>query len=423
MSVFDLADEMEIYCVENVDIPVMFSSNVLKSTKLTFTQCTAVRVIHEGRLGFSYSIGEKGEDVNIARKAVRISKYGEPAAFEFPAEKAPRNVQIYDNAVADLDMSTLVERGTHVRDRILHGNPDIKCDIMVRKNVTHTVLENSEGFCGEFQKSVHGVAIKAALYRGTMLEFTTSTMKCTADLDFETLLTRVQDAMQFEQVSTIEQGAMPVILAPRALSEFLEPLKLAVNGKVLMQGISRFQGKVGADVADETISVADDGTLPHMIGTLPYDGEGVPTQHTTLIKNGQMRAYLFDLQTAGQKDTESTGNGLRTFNTTPTPTLTNVVMEKGTASLASLVEEIDRGVLVENVMGTQQSNLFSGDMALNVVFGRKIEEGKLTHAVKGGTIRANTFAALNAVMGVSYEREEMGNAVLPYVAFTSLKIS
>ena len=59
------------------------------------------------------------------------------------------------------------------------------------------------------------------------------------------------------------------------------------------------------------MSIYDDGTLEDGLNSSSIDGEGTPSQRTTLIENGILKNFLYDIYTSRKGGVESTGNGMR----------------------------------------------------------------------------------------------------------------
>lgn len=74
---------------------------------------------------------------------------------------------------------------------------------------------------------------------------------------------------------------------------------------------SVYKGKLGTQVAKESVSIVDDGTLPEGIGTSKFDDEGVPKQKTSIIEKGTLTNILYDNYTAKHEKRGSTGNASR----------------------------------------------------------------------------------------------------------------
>ncbi len=90
-------------------------------------------------------------------------------------------------------------------------------------------------------------------------------------------------------------GEMEVVLGPGWPGILLhEAIGHGLEADFNRKGISAFSGKMGQRVASDICTVVDDGTIPARRGSLNVDDEGEPTQKTTLIENGILRAYLQD---------------------------------------------------------------------------------------------------------------------------------
>ena len=70
-------------------------------------------------------------------------------------------------------------------------------------------------------------------------------------------------------------------------------------------------GKLGEKVAAEGLTVIDDGTIPGLFGTSPFDDEGVPSRRTVVIERGVLKSYLLNSYTARKLGMKTTGNASR----------------------------------------------------------------------------------------------------------------
>ncbi len=72
----------------------------------------------------------------------------------------------------------------------------------------------------------------------------------------------------------IGHAKVPVIFEPRTARSLLDNLFDAVHGMPIYRNESFLAGKLGQKVAGEGVTVIDDGTLPGLFGTSPFDDEG-----------------------------------------------------------------------------------------------------------------------------------------------------
>ena len=75
----------------------------------------------------------------------------------------------------------------------------------------------------------------------------------------------------------------------------------------------------------------DDGTLPGLLGTSPFDDEGVPSRRTVVIENGVLKNYLLNTYAARKLGMNTTGNASRGITGNAGISNGNFYLEKGNA--------------------------------------------------------------------------------------------
>src|SRR5262249_19738871 len=109
----------------------------------------------------------------------------------------------------------------------------------------------------------------------------------------------------------IETQKAPVVFEPRTARTLLDSIFEAVHGMSIYRGESFLAGKLGEKIASESLTVIDDGTLPGLFGTSPFDDEGVPSRRTVVIKRGVLKNYLLNTYAARKLGMKTTGNASR----------------------------------------------------------------------------------------------------------------
>ncbi len=174
----------------------------------------------------------------------------------------------------------------------------------------------------------------------------------------------------------------PGILLHEAIGHGLE-------GDFNRKGSSAFSGRVGERVAAEGVTVVDDGTIDNRRGSLQMDDEGNPTQCTTLIENGILKGYLQDSLNARLMGVPITGNARReSFSHLPMPRMTNTYMLNGNKDPKEIIASVKNGLYAVN-FGGGQVDITSGKFVFSTSEAYMIEEGKITHPVKGATLIGN----------------------------------
>jgi TldD protein len=174
----------------------------------------------------------------------------------------------------------------------------------------------------------------------------------------------------------------PGILLHEAIGHGLE-------GDFNRKGSSAFSGRIGERVAAEGVTVVDDGTLARRRGSLQMDDEGNPTQCTTLIENGILKGYLQDSLNARLMGVAPTGNARReSYAHLPMPRMTNTYMLNGDKDPKEIIASVKHGLYAVN-FGGGQVDITSGKFVFSAAEAYMIENGKITHPVKGATLIGN----------------------------------
>ena len=103
----------------------------------------------------------------------------------------------------------------------------------------------------------------------------------------------------------------PVVFEPRTARTLLDNIFEAVHGMSIYRHESFLAGKLGQKVAAEALTIVDDGTLPGLFGTSPFDDEGVASRRTVVIERGILKSYLLNTYAARKMGMKTTGNASR----------------------------------------------------------------------------------------------------------------
>ena len=201
-------------------------------------------------------------------------------------------------------------------------------------------------------------------------------------------------------------GTMTVVLGPGWPGVLLhEAVGHGLEGDFNRKGSSAFSGRLGQRVASRGVTVIDDGTLPGRRGSLSVDDEGTPTQRTVLIEDGVLRGYMQDSLNARLLGMPLTGNARReSFAHVTLPRMTNTYMLAGAHDPKEIIASVPRGIYATN-FGGGQVDITSGKFVFSAAEAYLIENGKVTHPVKGATLIGNGPDALTRVSMIGNDLE------------------
>jgi len=182
-------------------------------------------------------------------------------------------------------------------------------------------------------------------------------------------------------------GRMPVIIGNgfggvifhEACGHLLETTSVAKKASV-------FHDQMGEMIASPIVSAVDDGTMANEWGSINIDDEGMPTQRTQLIKDGQLTNFLVDRIGAQQTGFARSGSGRReSYKFAPASRMRNTFIEPGEAKMDDMIASIDKGIYASH-MGGGSVMPGTGEFNFAVTEGYYIENGKIQYPVKAATL-------------------------------------
>jgi TldD protein len=201
-------------------------------------------------------------------------------------------------------------------------------------------------------------------------------------------------------------GRLPVVVGNGFGGVLLhEAVGHGLEADAVQKRASVYAGKLGEQVAPDFVTAYDDGSRQGDWGSDGVDDEGTPTRRTTVIEDGRLSSYLYDLLRARRDGVDSTGNGRReSFRHVPVPRMTNTFFAPGEATPDDLIAGIERGFYAVSFGGGQVEPA-TGDFVFGVSEGYLIESGRVTAPVRGATLVGNGLEALGAIDGIAGDLE------------------
>lgn len=418
------AEQVEVVQIRNEATTVEFEANRFKTSKVEETSGIAVRVVRNGRLGFSASSDEKAWD-RLVTNVLESAAFGDEVPITFPAPQAPPPVRAFDPAIVELSMARLVEIGQEIVDLVLSVDPEVRVNVSLDRGVQQVRIQNQAGVEAFFRRSPLSIGAEIDRIEGDDVLILYDMLGATAwEEDYLAFARRLVDRLKLARtLTTMHTGRMPVLFSPTGALVLGLPLLEGLNGKNVFTGISPLRGKVGEKLFDNKVTVVDDGTLDGRYGSAPYDDEGVPHRRNVLVEGGVLKGFLYDLKTAAQSGIESTGNGSRRLFNPPAPEPTNLILAAGSTPLAEMIAGIDDGLLVEDVLGLGQGNIVSGAFSNPLSLAFKIEKGEIVGRVKNVSIAGNIYDLLKEVTAVSRETWWVyGGLCMPYLLLPEVNV-
>jgi PmbA protein len=275
-------------------------------------------------------------------------------------------------------------------------------DVRVATLQSMYVYANSYGFVGVFPSTQHEIScVLIAKKAGEMQrEYSYTTAVDPSDLLSVNAIAEqaVRNTVARLGARRIQTTRAPVIFVAEQARGVLGHFAAAINGAHLYRKSSFLLGKLGEKIFPHFIHIQEQPHLAKALGTAPFDDEGVATRDNVFIQDGVLRSYALDVYSARKLGMETTGNAGGVHNLT---------INHGDKDLAGLIKEMDKGLVVTELMG-QGVNLVTGDYSRGAA-GFWVENGEVQYPVHEITIAGNLAEMYSKIAAVGNDVDRRGN--------------
>jgi PmbA protein len=338
------------------------------------------------------------------------------------------NLDLYYEDVYSMPAAERIEYARRAEAAALSADPRLKNSDGGSFDAAtgHKVMANSRGFVGEYRRSYCSVAampIAQTEQGGMQRDYWFSSARTLAKLASPESIgaeaaRRTLRRLNARRVAT---QRVPIVFAPEIARSLVGNIFEAANGDSIYRGASFWTSQLGQQVASSNVTVIDDGTIPGLFGTAPFDGEGLPTRRTVIVENGVLKNYLLNTYTGRKLSMQSTGNASRGLAGTPGIGAGNLFLENGSVSPQQLLADVKVGFYVTELMGFGV-NMVTGDYSRGAA-GLWIENGELTFAVEEITIAGNLKEMLNNITAIANDLEFRGAVASPTLRIDGMTIA
>jgi PmbA protein len=219
----------------------------------------------------------------------------------------------------------------------------------------------------------------------------------------------------------VETQRVPVVFEPRISRTLLGNIFDAVDGRAIYRNASFLAGKLGQRIAAANITLFDDGTIPGLFGSSPFDDEGVPTRRTPVIERGVLKNYLLNTYTARKLGMKTTGNASRGVTGNAGIGHGNFFLEAGDRAPEEIIRGIKNGFYVTELIGSGV-NTVTGDYSRGAV-GIWIRDGELAFPVSEVTVAGTLQEMLNGIAEIGNDLEFRGSVSAPTIMIGEMTVA
>ena len=417
-----LSDNWEIFIANSETIEVESKNDILSFAKQEIEKGVGIRIIKDNKIGFAYTT-DLDKIYETAQKALdnaKLNKLDENYEFAH-VEKVTDVKGTYDARYDDLSLDECCKFLENIIERTKDNDCNVTSagfsaskgeELIINSNGV-SIYDKGTGFSGGLSVYIKKDGQYAASY-----DYNSSRH---LDLEYEKL---TDDACKLVHDSlnpkTIETKNCDVILDYYAASGLLSTFIQGFNSENVLRGRSILHDKINTEITDSNLTIIDNPLLENAMGTSKCDGEGTASKKTTLVEDGVLKSFLYDIYTANKSGCESTSNGYRaSYLTTPDVSPSNLELKfKNSIGL----DEIDSGIITTNVLGAHTANPISGDFSVELSNAFTVENGEITDGVKKAMISGNIYELMKKCESIESEIKQKGPFIIPKIMLHDLKV-
>ena len=220
----------------------------------------------------------------------------------------------------------------------------------------------------------------------------------------------------------IASGKYQVILNNEIVVDLLRLIASSFNGENILKNKSMFQGRKKQQILSNKITIIDDGVKRNTLGEKFFDGEGTNVKENILVEKGIFIGGIYNLSIAKKSGTATTGNCIRSYSSFPDIGYHNLSILKGEVDIGAIIENLDSGLMIKELMGLHMANPITGEFSLGAS-GLLIKNGELASGFRGVTISGNLNDLFNQVVEVGSDFEYKGSIGAPSLLVRDVIIS
>ena len=399
-------EEAELYIGESYSLSFSLFHSEVDNYSSNKSTVILARGIINGKFGTatcdSWSNDHAKYLVNEIVENAKVIENEDPA-FIFEGSPKYKKVNTFNKELANVSIEEKMKKLYELEKAIKEGDPRVieVGGVEYSESAESVTILNSKGL-KLAQKSNYFVYIGQAVAREK--EQTKSGYELFLDNDFSKVdIKKLAKEVVENTVSQLggeacESNTYQAVLSPDVVKSLMSAYVGNADAEEVQKHSSLFIGKLNEKIASSKITI-EDKPLEKNVFARWFDDEGVATYNKSIIKNGILQTYLYNLTTAAKDGVQSTGNGSRGGSKMGISTFF-LELKPGKKSQEELFKEVGNGVYITDVQGLHSGlNPQSGNFSLQST-GFLIKDGKRDRGLDVITVSGNLIDLFKDVVEV-----------------------
>lgn len=402
--------DCELYYSNSKSIKISVFKGDIENFQNAASGGVSFRGFFDGKIGYSYV--EKIDD-SIVDNLIKYAKENAEIINEeekeeiYIGDKDYKEVKTYYEDLEKIEVDTLIEKCLEMEKSVFDYDERITgCNYCVISKVSgETYIANTKGL--ELNKKGNYIfAYTNALAKDG--EDIKSGMEVFAGFDINEINPKEigrkasKKAISSLGAKSLKSGKYNIVFENECFTNLLSCFLGNFYAENIQKGFSLLKGKLNKQIASPLITVLDEPLMEKGYSSSSFDSEGVACFNKTIIENGILKTYLYNLKTAKKDGVKSTGNGFKdSYKGKISTSFTNFYIKNGEKTLYEILQNASNGIYVTDLSGLHSGvNSISGDFSL-LSEGFLIENGKITLPIEQITIAGNFYEMFKNIKDIA----------------------
>lgn len=350
------------------------------------------------------------------------------AGIIYKGSKKYHKKNIYNKAVDEMDVQKAIQTCFEIEKKIYAYDKRINEVISIgfEKESSDSSLSNSYGLKLKTKQATYTYYAQISAKDGEEIR---TGFKVFASMDpnefnIDKFVKDVaEDALKKLGSIQCESKKYPVVFNPETASILLKHFLAPIDAEEIEKKSSRFVGKLNQQIASKKLTVIENPLAKNIFFDY-FDDEGVATCKREIIKKGELKTYLYTLETAKRAGVEPTGNA-ETFAGKSSAKLNQIFVKPGKKSEAEIISTIKEGIYINELQGLHAGmNQKSGHFSLQSA-GFMIRNGKIAEPLALIMVADNLDNLFNNIKCVANNSELVlsTSTTCPSIMFKKISVT
>ncbi len=423
-------DQAELLQVKENDFKITMENWEIQDLVHNDLEKAALRVVRDGRSGSNSCFGDSEETlISLLEGAEESARYGDPAIFDYSEEELQQFEEGEEEKYQQTPPAMMLDFLEEVKGFIAGAGQELTLNISLQKEYLEEKIETTRA--GDLRENKTSFSLMVSLPvpgGGSELGRLFVQPEFFDRVPDEELLKLIFEQGKSREVSLPETGKLPVIFSPRSLYFLMIALIEGISGANIYRETSPLLGRLGEKIFSEKLSITDRPRMEAAGSRRSFDDEGIPTREQSIVNRGELQNYIYDLEYAARLEEEAKGNGLKRtlfsegIDTPVRPALINPVIEPGSSSREEMIEELEEGIMVENIVGFHSSNYQQGHFSVQA-HGFHIQAGEIQGRLEDVMIAGNIYQDFQEIAAVGKTLYPGYYGYYPYLLVEGIQVT